>query len=215
MKEAICLICRNISPFYLKKDSTDYYKCESCNTIFCGPLDQENMVGGMHEDGRALQNDIRLDRIKTMTAGMKKEDIQILDFGCGHGYLVEYLKNEGYNVTGYDAYNPDFSRLPEANKFHLCICVEVIEHTSYPFVELEVMNRSLMVGGLLYIETGFYDVMIEDKIAPEDYVYIEPKVGHSTIFSHHSLDLLLSYRGFITRRHFDRNCRLYEKLRKS
>jgi len=33
------------------------------------------MIGGMHEEGRALQNDIRLDRINTMTAGMKKEDV--------------------------------------------------------------------------------------------------------------------------------------------
>jgi hypothetical protein len=196
------------------KKITDYLKCESCNTIFCGQLDQENLVGGMHEEGRALQNHIRLDRIKTMTAGMKKEDIQILDFGSGNFLLGKYLQNEGYNVTGYDAYNPEYSKLPEKNKYHLCLCIEVIEHCAIPFIELDVIHRSLKDGALLYIETGFYDIMIEDKVTPSDYVYIEPSCGHSTIFSHHSLDLLLSYHGYRTRRHFDRNCRLFEKIKK-
>lgn len=210
-RPVFCPICGNPAHHFIKKGTVDYAKCESCNTIFCGQLDQENMVGGMHEDGRALQNDIRLDRIKTMTAGMKKEDIRILDFGCGNFLLGKYLQEHGYNVIGYDAYHPEYNRLPDNNKYHLCLCIEVIEHTSFPFVELAVINRSLVEGGLLYIETGFYDVMIEDKIDPQNYIYIEPSVGHSTIFSHHSLDLLLSYRGYLTRRHFDRNCRLYEK----
>lgn len=209
-----CRICGNPSHAFIKKGSIDYNKCESCNTIFCDALDQENMVGGMHEDGRALQNDIRLERIKTMTAGMKKEDIMILDFGCGNFLLGKYLQERGYNVTGYDAYHPDYSRLPEKNVYDLCLCIEVIEHTSFPFIELDVIHRALKPGSLLYIETGFYDVMIADNVAPQDYVYIEPTCGHSTIFSHHSLDLLLAYRGYATRRHFDRNCRLYEKIGK-
>jgi SAM-dependent methyltransferase len=209
-----CLICGNPSHLFITKKNTDYYTCESCNTIFSAPLDQESMVGGMHEEGRALQNPIRLDRIKTMTEGIKKEDIRILDFGCGNFLLGKYLQNKGYNVTGYDAYSEEYSCLPEKNKYHLCLMIEVIEHTSSPFIELEVIHRSLKDGGLLYVETGFYDVMIEDNVKPEDYVYIEPSVGHSTIFSHHSLDLLMAYRGFRTRRHFDRNCRLYEKVKK-
>lgn len=213
-RPVFCPICGNPAHHFIKKGHIDYNKCESCNTIFCGQLDQENMVGGMHEDGRALQNDIRLERIKTMTAGMKKEDIRILDFGCGNFLLGKYLQEHGYNITGYDAYHPEYSKLPERNKYHLCLCIEVLEHTSFPFIELDVIHRSLVDGALLYAETGFYDIMIEDKVLPEDYIYIEPEVGHSTIFSHHSLDLLLSYHGYVTRRHFDRNCRLYEKIKK-
>lgn len=209
-----CTICRNPAPFLLKKGYTDYHQCESCKTIFSEMLDQEGLVGGQHEEGRNItQNHIRLDRVATMMEGMKKEDFWILDFGCGHGMLVNDLKNDGYNVVGFDPYNPEFSRLPEKNKFHLVICVECIEHLSSPFLEIDVINRSMVNGGLLYLETGFYNIMIEDGLKPEEYIYISPEAGHSTIFSHHSLDLLLAYRGFGTRRHFDRNCRLFEKIK--
>lgn len=34
-------------------------------------------------------------------ANLKKEDV-ILDFGCGEGWLKNKLKNQGYNVLGYD-----------------------------------------------------------------------------------------------------------------
>lgn len=212
VRPRMCPICNNEAPLRLKKQSTEYFQCESCRTLFSDPLNQEGLVGGQHEEGRALQNDIRLGRIETMLQGTKKEDIQILDFGCGHGYLVNYLKENGYNVTGYDAYNEEFIRLPEKGKYHLCLCVEVIEHTSQPFIELDVMHRSLINGGLLYIETGFVNIAIEDNIALDDYVYVSPAAGHATIFSHHSMDYLLLRKGFLSKRHFDRNCRLYTKF---
>ena len=180
--------------------------------LFSDPLSQEGLVGGQHEEGRALQNEIRLNRIETMMEGMKKEDIQILDFGCGHGYLVNYLKEHGYNVTGYDAYNEEFCRLPEKNKYHLCLCVEVIEHTSASFVELDVINRSLVMGGLAYFESGFTNVADRDGIKLEDYLYVSPAAGHATIFSHHAFDLLLFKKGFYSKRHFDDNCRLLVKV---
>lgn len=235
VKPRICPVCLNEAPLRITKDyasmaasnsnnskgekknfakyiSVDYFQCESCKMLFSDPLSQEGLVGGQHEEGRALQNDIRLGRIKTMTEGMSKEDVRILDFGCGHGYLVSYLKNEGYNVTGYDPYNPEFSRLPEKEKYNLCLCVECIEHTSPPFIELDVMNRSLVPGGLLYLETGFIDVAIEDNIELENYLYVSPQAGHATIFSHHSMDYVMVLKGFRSKRHFDRNCRLYIKI---
>jgi SAM-dependent methyltransferase len=213
IKPQICPICNGDAPFRLNIQNTDYWQCESCDLLFSYPIDQDNLVGGQHEDGRALQNHIRLDRIKTMLNGMNKEDIHILDYGCGHGRLVEYLRNEGYDVTGFDPFNPEYSRLPEKNKYHLCVCVEVIEHTSAPFIELDVINRSLVDGALLYVETGFIDIAIEDKIPLELYLYVNPSAGHATIFSHHAMDYLMLLKGFRSKRHFDRNCRLYTKIK--
>lgn len=207
-----CPVCHNEAPLRLIRQHTEYFQCESCQMLFSDPLNQEGLVGGQHEDGRALQNHIRLERVKTMLEGMKKEDVRILDFGCGHGYLVKFLKENGYNIIGYDAYNEEFSRLPEKSIYHLCICVEVIEHTSHPFVELDVIKRSLVNGGLLYLETGFVNIATQDNIPLEEYVYVSPEAGHATIFSHHSMDYLMLLKGFRSKRHFDRNCRLYTKF---
>lgn len=33
----------------------------------------------------------------------------ILDYGCGHGYDLNYLKSSGLNINGYDKYIKDFS----------------------------------------------------------------------------------------------------------
>lgn len=215
MTERVCPVCFNIATIRLRKKNTDYWQCESCRMLFSEPIDQEGLVGGQHEIGRnELQNHIRLDRVATMTKGMNKEDVQILDFGAGHGLLVADLKSAGYQATPFDAYNPEFSRLPEKNKYHLCIMVEVIEHLSPSYIELDLINRSLVDGGLLYLETGFINICNEDGIDISDYLYVAPEAGHATIFSHHALDLLMFQKNFRPRRHFDRNCRLFEKVKK-
>lgn len=212
VRPRICPICNGESPLRLTKQNTQYFQCESCKMLYSDPLSQEGLVGGQHEEGRALQNDIRLERIETMTKGMKKENIRILDFGCGHGYLVNYLKEHGYNITGYDAYNEDFNRLPGKEQYHLCLCIEVIEHTSAPFVELDVINRALVNGGLAYFESGYTNIADRDGIKLEEYLYVNPSAGHATIFSHHAFDLLLFKKGFYSKRHFDDNCRLFVKV---
>lgn len=209
----ICIICNNESPVRLKRENTKYYQCDSCRTLFSDPIDQEGMVGGEHEEGRNIeQNHLRIDRINEMLLGSRKEDAFIMDFGCGHGLFVADLIKAGYNNTvGYDAFNEQYSRLPETNKFHIVNMTEVIEHTSHPFVELDWIYKALKPGGCVMIETSFVNIADQEKIPLEDFFYIAPQNGHSTIFSHHGLDLLMSFKGFVPRQHFNRHVRLYMK----
>lgn len=214
MRDIVCPICSNPAPERLKKGHTVYWQCESCHHLFCDYIDQTGLVGGQHHDGRNIeQNHIRIDRVATMTEGMKREDVNVFDFGCGFNWLVNDLNKAGFNAVGYDAFNEEFNRLPEKNKFHVVTCVECIEHCVSPFIELDVINRSLVMGGLAYFESGYIDVAKRDGIDISDYVYVSPDAGHSSIFSHHSFDLLLSFKGFAPKRHFDDNCRLYTKIR--
>ncbi len=207
-----CPCCNNYSPFRLRKKTTDYYQCTNCKTLFSAPLDNDNMVGGGNEIERNTeQNKGRIERFKSMFHSMKIENVNVLDFGCGHGYLIQDLLKEGFNATGYDAYSPEFDRLPIKDNFHLCSMVEVIEHLSYPFVELDCVHRSLVKGGMVYIETSFIDIAEEEGIELDEYFYIEPSVGHSTVFSHHGLDLIMAIKGFLPLQHINRNVRLYAK----
>lgn len=209
----VCPCCNNGSAFRLKKGLTDYYQCSNCRTIFSMPLNNENMIGGgAHEERNTIQNPLRISRAEGITNGIKKEDVYILDFGCGFFRLGDDLKKAGFvNTFGFDLYNPEFSKLPEKNKFDLVISVETFEHFSFPFSEIDVIHRSLKKGGICYIETGFLNAAWDDGVSDEDNPYINPLVGHSIIYTYHGIDLLMSLKGFSPVPKINRHCHLYRK----
>lgn len=213
MPDVYCLICSNKSFPIVKKGNYEYLQCNNCETVFTGFIEQDGLVGGEFEIERNVnQNHLRIDRVNEVVKGYKKEEISVLDFGCGHGLFIDDLKKAGYpNVDGYDPYNDHFWRLPEKDKYLVCTMTECVEHLSPPFQELDLIFKSLIPGGAIIIETGFVDVAKEDNVPIVDYLYLNPDAGHSTIFSHHGLDVLMCLKGFVPRLHFDRNVRMYQK----
>lgn len=202
-----CPACNDISKERLVKKEIKYLQCQYCGTLFSGALPNDNMVGGgMEVERNTQQNEGRLNRFVSLVGANAK----ILDYGCGHGMLVDYLKYNKINAFGYDRYNSEYNLILEHN-FDLVSMVEVIEHLSYPFSELDEINLLLKPNGILYIETSFIDVAIEEKIELEDFFYIEPSVGHSTVFSHYGLDILMIKKGFLPLPHINRNVRVYKK----
>lgn len=214
MKTKDCPICTNESPLRLTKGITEYFQCTNCKTIFCDALNNEDKVGGLFEVERnEKENHLRIARVDEITKGMNKEDVWILDFGCGSGYLIDDLKKAGYpNVDGYDAYNEKFSKLPEKDKYHVVVCVETAEHFSFPYLELEVMHRCLKLRGCVMLETGYLDAAIEDGHEIDTYFYISPEAGHSTIYSNHGMDLLMALNGFFPKHYFNKHVKLYQKV---
>ena len=81
----------------------------------------------------------------------------VIDFGCGNGFLLEYLNKRGCTVAGYEksassrSYQAKAIRkfinifdvtepLPLKEKYDLCICSEVAEHILQEKSELLVKN---------------------------------------------------------------------------
>jgi len=210
-KDKICPICNNHAHWRLNKLGTDYYQCTNCKTLFSAAIDQDGMVGGGAEIERnEQQNAGRIERVKTMFGG-RVEGVKVLDFGCGNALFVSDLLKEGYDAIGYDAFNEKYCTLPTKDTFHLCTMVEVAEHLSGKYIEFDCIYRSLLKGGVLYIETSFVNVAEQEDIPLEDFHYIAPQAGHSTIYSWHGLDLLLSQKGFTPLQHINRHVRLYIK----
>lgn len=183
------------------KGGVQYYR-DGLGNIFCKPIDQSAMVGGTNESLRNEDeaNATRLQRIKDITG---KPNPTVLDFGCGNGLLVDFAKSKGMDATGYDLFRPETH--DAINKKYDCVLlIEVIEHTLEPFDELKLIKNLLNPGGKVMIETSFSDWLTEHDS------YIEPKVGHCTIFSHMGLDFLFEKFGFKAGNHINDNVRIFE-----
>lgn len=135
------------------------WKCPQCRTIHSvDPVDFQDIYNDYPLNKR------RMDPFAKMTmsnllrrlkrAGVKKTD-SILDYGCGNGLFVQFLKQKGYiNTTGYDPYVPEFAVLPEMSLFDCVVANDVIEHVSDPRVVIKDCINHLKPGGLLYIGTA-------------------------------------------------------------
>lgn len=183
------------------KQGVEYWQ-DNNGIIFSNPIDQSGLVGGGHEEGRnTLENPERLKRVISLSG----ENGHVLDFGCGHGLLVKYLRENKIPCWGYDKFNPEFEQHPLFNSIDLIVSVECFEHLAEPFDEIDLMFNWLRSGGKIYVETSFSDwLTIESD-------YVNPLAGHNTIFSHKGLDELMTSKGFHIGEHINRNCRVYIK----
>lgn len=113
------------------------------------------------------------------SALLRDESVSWLDFGCGAGGLLKYLRNlktltcngrriavhpvghdvgsyaqrlkyhDGLEILDWEA----LSQLP-AGRFSVITCIEVIEHVPNPSTVIELLARNLKQGGLLILTTG-------------------------------------------------------------
>jgi len=177
-------------------------------TLVCGPLDQSAKVGGTNEQERnAVHNPERLQRIRDFYPNPK-----VLDYGCGSGLLVRYLRKNGIDALGYDKYASSSDSILGYQDKHpvdldVITMIEVVEHLDDPYIEFDAAFEMLKPGGVLMIETSFSDWMGPDYNDP----YINPAIGHSTIFSHAGLDEVMLSKGFEVYGHINRNVRCYQK----
>lgn len=109
---------------------------------------------------------------------------KILDYGCGSGFLVGQLQNQGYDAHGVDiskeAIDFGISRgvknlSPEngvninfaSNYFDVILAMDVIEHIKDDRLVLRELERLLKFGGYLIITVPAYQWMwgVQDEVA--------------------------------------------------
>jgi len=172
-----------------------YYRDET-GSLFSGCLDQSNMVGGT--GNREAHHEFRADVIGNQS---------VLDYGCGRGDFVKFLRDRGIRADGYDPYSEDYNTLITGETYDVVTMIEVIEHTCDPYPELDEILCLLKPGGILFVETSF-----SNWVTP-DHPYLNPEIGHSTIFSHAGLDALMIKKGYEVGNHVNDNVRFFRKKR--
>lgn len=82
-------------------------------------------------------------------------DSTILDYGCGSGLFVEYLKHKGYDlVSGYDAFDPSFQdKTPLSRTYDVVVSYDVIEHVIQPLEFIEEISCLVDGNGMVFLGT--------------------------------------------------------------
>lgn len=125
--------------------------------------------------------------------GLTRET-SILDYGCGQGVFVRYLRQQGYQVEGYDPYASQFAD-PSVlqQRYEVVVAYDVIEHVAEPRHLLQQMAGCLRPGGLLVIGTPAANQI--DLTDPETFLLELHQPYHRHILSEAALLALAAQAG--------------------
>ena len=161
-------------------------RCSSCGFIYLSerPLESAlaEMYGKEYYDsaevgyGGYVDNFRRYNRIFTMLFRRRARDLEpfrgagaLLEVGCAHGFLMDHLRGEGWDVKGVEVsplasgyarneLNLDVrtGTLEEAgfpeDSFDVILLLDVLEHLHRPFDTLAEIGRILKPGGTLVVQ---------------------------------------------------------------
>jgi 2-polyprenyl-3-methyl-5-hydroxy-6-metoxy-1,4-benzoquinol methylase len=119
-------------------------------------------------------------------AGLQREHA-VLDYGCGGGAFVKFLRKQGYaNVQGFDEYSDTFGdkRVLEA-RYDMILTQDVLEHVAEPWQLLHTLSGLLAPSGAVAIGTPNADAL--DLKHPETRVHTLHQPYHRHIFSKRAL----------------------------
>jgi len=204
-----CRICGSATEFRGAKQGRFlrtkflFYQCHRCGFLFVEPITSPAIYDDAYYQGRGADPLVNYeeeynhyastercfefeDCVKFVERHFVRQDsvaipdsITWLDFGCGAGGLLKYLRNlktlkcSGkllpIHVVGHDVgtYSKrleqcdgiemislrDLSQMPP-DRFDVITCIEVIEHVADPKSVIQLLARNLKLGGLLILTTG-------------------------------------------------------------
>jgi SAM-dependent methyltransferase len=128
-----------------------------------------------------------------------------LDYGCGNGGLVRYLRRHDVEAFGFEegsiAHEVSARGIPMLSaealgsrhgSFDVVSAIEVLEHTYDPVTELRRMRQLLRPGGLLFLTTGNAQPYAERLTS---WRYVVPEI-HISFFEPGTLEHALTAAGF-------------------
>lgn len=187
------------------------YLCKTCQTFFCENHDEFHLLKKYYSQGQ-LKPSLRFYK---MSAKLQKRWLlrqldftkieDILEIGCGFGFLLYELRRMGKNVKGIEPdpgaafyasrnlhlpiRNQMFEDCGEEGKFDLVILSHVLEHVAQPKNFLKkILQEYLKDNGYLFIEIPNSEFEIPYY---QDEYYLEwTSSDHTFVYSKRSLEEL-------------------------
>ncbi|MBM4362508.1 MAG: class I SAM-dependent methyltransferase, partial [Deltaproteobacteria bacterium] len=202
MPPRVCVVCErqtdapedvpvrsNVRAF--REERFAYWRCPGC-----GSLHARDDVDLARYYARYPFHDLPVDfRLHAMYANFAarmeragvRRDARVLDYGCGGGALVRYLRSRGYtDVSGFDEYSRDFGdRAVLERRYDCIVSQDVIEHVAEPHALLESFERLAEPGGIIVVGTP--NATAIDLARSEDFVHTIHAPYHRHILSRAAL----------------------------
>ncbi len=158
-----------------------------------------------------LVNYIRYFTVYRWISHFYQGNTRMLDFGCGKGEFVSYLRNKGWNAYGVDPIIKDtaipqisldqkiffnsLNRLQEVipGAFEAITLNFSLEHCDNPLLILKKLRILLVPGGLIFIRVPNFNHILKNKKFSLFQINIS---GHRYFFTVESLSKLLKDSGF-------------------
>jgi 2-polyprenyl-3-methyl-5-hydroxy-6-metoxy-1,4-benzoquinol methylase len=217
MKITICRVCFSKSiEKYLVNSGYQFMVCHNCGLIFVSNIPDKKIINRIYEHFK--YNDLNLDEINIRNDAKKSLEVinnhlptsNLLDIGCGNGYLLDEAIKLGWNAKGIDysdkTVNYAVSKLcldvkkenilqyKNISKYNLLTLNQVIEHFTNPTQLIKKCYSLLNKNGYIYIATPNIDSFLS-KVTKDKFVYLIPPL-HLTYFNDKSMKILLKKQGF-------------------
>ncbi|MFW6087278.1 MAG: class I SAM-dependent methyltransferase, partial [Myxococcota bacterium] len=119
-------------------------------------------------------------------AGLHR-DHALLDYGCGGGIFLRYLRERGYEAArGFDAYDAHFAdRTVLDRTYDVVLAQDVVEHVADPWELLRELDALTKPGGVIAVGTPNADAI--DLRRADDFAHTLHEPYHRHIFSRQAL----------------------------
>ncbi len=186
----------NVKPF--SQERFTVWQCAACGSIHArDEVDLAHYYAQYPFRGQKLDLPTRIafgNKLKKLVElGLRKQH-KVLDYGCGSGLFVQFLRMRGYlHASGYDAYGaPEFASLPR-EKQDVILAQDVIEHVADPAQFLRELPTLAAPGALVVLGTP--NAAAIDLADPLKYLHTLHQPYHRHILSAETIGKLAQAQG--------------------
>lgn len=172
------------------------WRCRNCNSIHCKEsvdLDRYYQDYPIHSQQADFFTRVGMrNRLRILTRLGLTRGQRVLDYGCGNGIFVDYLRAKGFDAHAYDPYTPRFADRSRLGTFDALINQDVIEHVDDPQTLVGEFARLLNPNGLMFVGTPNADGID----ASQHHVMELHQPYHRHILSENALEYVCAKAGF-------------------